>query len=111
MDGSLQPLQVALEELDEEIQLKGDAASMQIVGSRTVFPSLVSHKTHAFRLAVSDATVDRYLAMEKDNVSFGKEQDSERTFVVVRTVKELMDDGLVDWSTMGIILTAIMGRE
>lgn len=49
--------------------------------------------------------------VENKGKVFGNEADSERTFVEVVTLRDLMLSNLVDWSQLGMIFRAIMGPE
>ena len=106
---SMDALTIALEELDEEIDLKTTAADLVTHGSRTIYPSMLSHEAAVFSLSITAQKISEYEQMERDKVSFGKEEDTERTFICVRSVKELyeLETSLVDWATLGMIARVV----
>lgn len=100
---------VAAEELHEELGLTVAPAALQSIGSaRQLAPTLLSHKAHAFVLDIDAATLERFVQLQRDGAAFGNAHETERTHVVVKTVRELFEDGSVDWGTLGIVAKALL---
>ncbi len=65
------------------------------------------HHAHLFALELTEEEL-RALKVGGD-VARGIQADGERTFVEVRTVGDLLATRDTDWSTMGMILSALVG--
>jgi len=112
LNSGMTALQVAIEELDEEIDFKPAAPNdLRPLGSRTVCPSLLSHRVNAFFVPVSCGTMARFEKMELEKVFFGVLADTEKTFVCVRTIRQLYSSDLLDWATLGIVSAAMIEHE
>jgi hypothetical protein len=69
--------------------------------------TLLAHKTLAYCAFIDETTLLRLQELEQSGAVFGVQMDSERTMVIIRTVKQLFEDESVDWSTLGIIAKAL----
>lgn len=67
--------------------------------------TLSAHRSHLFSLEISAEEMDWFKSQE--GIVHGVEEDTEKTYVEVYTVGELMKGDLVDWSTLGQILSVI----
>lgn len=57
-----------------------------------------------------ELTAEEVAALRKsevDNTTFGVAEETEKTYVRICSLKEIMDGGVVDWATIGILLTVI----
>ena len=103
-DDSLPPLQVAAEEVHEETGLRVAAARLRPAGSRQVAATLLGHHAHLFSVELTADEMAWLVAHQGEPRGAGA---SERTYVEVRRVGELLDGDELDWSTLGMILTAL----
>ena len=101
------PLEVAVKEVFEETGLKLEAARFKTHRSRQLAGTFSAHKANLFSVELTDKELE-WLAGQKgipkgllDNPS------GERTYVEIKTVKELLGWTLVDWSTLGMILQSL----
>jgi len=98
-------------ELEEETGLAIDDPSRILkVGSRQVAGTLSVHKAHVFMVELTDSEFEYLEEQARHNLVHGQEGDSERTYVEIQTMWDLLSMGEVDWSTMGMILTALVPR-
>lgn len=67
--------------------------------------TMSSHKSHLYSVELLQDELDK-LKAESGKVH-GLETDTERTFVEVRKVGELLSSSYVDWSTVGMILSVL----
>ena len=99
------PETVAAEEVQQETGLYIEPSRLQNHGARRTIGTLSAHKSNLFSLEISKEEMT-WFKSQKD-VVHGVEEDSEKTFVEVYTVGELLKGDLVDWTTLGQILSVI----
>jgi 8-oxo-dGTP pyrophosphatase MutT (NUDIX family) len=103
------PAKVMAEELDEETGLTvEDHSRFKAIGSRQTVGTFSAHKAHAYSIRLTDWEMGYLKQQQAENAVHGNEGDSERTYVEVHRVNDLLDDPSVDWSMMGMILTALL---
>lgn len=104
-------------EIEEETGLRIDKNRLLYLDSKQLQATTLSHQAHVWCYELIQSELD-YLKSIKGKVQ-GNEQDTERTYVEVVTLRDLLDtkkyylEGSVypDWSTMGMILQAIHTYE
>lgn len=100
------PTQTAAEELFEETGFTIEPSRLKRHAPRQLAGTLSAHKGHLFSAEITAEELKWFLS-QKDIVH-GKEEDTERTFIEVYSVQELLENTAeVDWSTLGMILSAI----
>lgn len=99
------PMVVASEEIQQETGLYIDPARLQKHPSRRTAGTLSAHKSNLYSLEITAEEMKWFKSQE--DVVHGLEEDTERTFVEVFTVGQLLKDELVDWTTLGQILNVI----
>lgn len=73
--------------------------------ARQLAPTFSAHKSHLYSVELTDEEVE-WFKSQKD-IPHGVEKVSERTFVEVKTIGEVLEEKLVDWSTLGMIFSVI----
>lgn len=110
------PFVTMTHELEEETGL-GEKAGFAIdpsrlrkVGSRQVAGTLSVHQAHVFACELRPDEMAFLKKQAADNVVNGVEADTERTYVEVYRLGDLLSEGsnLVDWSMLGMVLTALV---
>ena len=109
--GHTDPLKIASEELEEETGLKIDSSRFQQIQARQLASTLSTHKAILFTISLTDQEIQEAEAIAQKGDSFGVEEDTERTFVEVKTLREIMEDDKVDWSMIGMMLNGIAKNE
>jgi len=99
------PEEVAAEEVHEEMGLYIEPARLRACGSRQLAATFSAHKSNLFAAEITADEID-WLKSQKD-IAHGKEEDSERTFIEVHPVSQLINDESIDWTTLGQILSVI----
>lgn len=95
--------ETAAEEIHEETGFYLDPARLKEHGARQLMGTLSAHKAHFYSARITEEEMD-YFKSQK-GVAHGNEEDSERTFIEVYTIRDLLNKKIeVDWSTMGQIL-------
>lgn len=103
------PLEVASEEVHEEVGLVIDKNRLNYGGSRQLAGTLSAHQAHFYHTELTNSELD-WLYKQK-GIPHGADLDNptgERAYTEVRTLKEIEDEGLLDWSNLGMIYAALM---
>lgn len=98
------PKEIAAEEVLEETGFRINHQRLVQHGTRQVAATLVSYRAHLFSAELTEAELDR---LAEDNQPHGVVEDSERTYVEIRTLREILASQLVDWNTLGMILSVL----
>lgn len=99
------PEETAAAEVHEETGFYLDPARLKAHEARRLVGTLSSHKAHLFSAKITDKELEWFKS--QDGVVHGKEEDTERCFIEVHTVQNLIDNDLVDWTTLGMILSVL----
>lgn len=90
----------AVHEMAEETGIHVDAERLRPNQVRQVAATLCAHRLHVFTL---ELTAEEIAYARANPGPYGVSEDSERTFVEVRTYQEILADDLVDWATIGVL--------
>lgn len=107
-DDSVETRQVAIDELKEETSFSIDPSRLRELSTLQQSATLSAHTNTVFYAEVTEAERNKLVALDQSGKTFGVEKDTERTYVKVQTVREMVFGGLVDWSTLGMVLLSIM---
>ncbi len=103
-------LKLAAEELAEETGLEIDPSRFYYLSDRQLASTLSTHKAYLFAVELTDDELALAEAKAKKMETFGVAEDSERTYVEVRTVRELLASNDVDFSMLGMVLEGVTSR-
>jgi len=97
---------IALQELLEETGFSLAANRLKFLGARQMADTFSTHQAHVFSCEVTPEEMNYF--QKQTGVVHGVAEDSERTFVEVYTVRELLEKPLIDWSNLGMIVAALL---
>ncbi len=100
----LTPRAIALEELAEELGLAVAPSRLVALGSRQCAPTLASHHTHLFALALTAAEAARLRGLAEEGRVLGA--DSEERIRLVRQPLAGPFDASLDWASLGMLAAA-----
>jgi hypothetical protein len=80
------------------------AERFQSLGARQLVAPYGSHKAHLFGVQLSLGEMDDLRERERQKRIFGVSADTEQTQVEVRTLGQILEQRLVDHSTVGMIM-------
>ncbi|CAM3684435.1 nucleoside 2-deoxyribosyltransferase domain-containing protein [Kibdelosporangium persicum] len=100
------PATQAVHELAEETGLRVAPERLRRDQVRQVIATLSAHRVHVFCVELTDGEIAQARANPGPH---GVAEDSERTFVEVRTYGEILDNGRADWATLGVLAAAFTG--
>ena len=103
------PLQLASEELEEETSLRIDPSRFKVVNARQVAPTLSTHRAHVFSVELKEEEMSRAKEIAKSGQTHGVAEDSERTYVEVASLSEILKQQLLGWADVGMLLEVIQG--
>ena len=97
----------AFKEFEEEtgVKLKNPKSAI-LIKERQCVSTFSSHTNTVYSYELSEEEINK---IEKDTKGkhFGLEKDSEMTYVEIQTIKEILDQDLLDWSMLGVIFETI----
>jgi 8-oxo-dGTP pyrophosphatase MutT (NUDIX family) len=99
-------MSIALHEVEEETGFR--PAALRPVASRQLAATLLAHEATLFAAEIGEAEMAALRA--GGEVARGVEADGERTYTEVKTVRDILGERLVDWSTVGMILQVLTTR-
>jgi len=94
-------------EVSEETGLELDGARFKRLDTRQVCATLSTHVSHLFSCELTKEEMDVVEKAATRGDVHGVEEDTERTYLQLSTVDELLKDKSVDWSTLGMVVKAV----
>jgi len=101
-------LALAAKEVSEETGLVIDPSRIKVHSTRQMVSTLSAHKAHVFCVEITEDELE--LLRKQVGIAHGVVADTERTYVEIRTVKEILEGDLVDWSMIGMILSVLVSE-
>ena len=99
---------VVVDELKEETGLDINKSRFNIIKSRQVAATLSTHKACLYSIKLSEEEINKLKDTKRE---YGQENDTERTYVLVRTLKQILSDNLLDYANLGMVFQAITHNE
>lgn len=99
------PVEQATSELEEEISLVVDAPRIRAHGSRQPVATLSAHRQHVFSVELTEAEIAH---LRTDSAAHGNPDESERTYVEIHRLGDLLATHDVDWATLGILTQVLL---
>lgn len=106
MNPKYSAIEIASQEVQEETGFYLDPARLVLKKSLQLAGTLSSHKSTLYSVELQKDEIE-WFESQKDIVH-GNTEDTERTFIEVVSVYDLVKNDLVDWSTLGMILSVIL---
>lgn len=103
-DGSSSGLVHALEEVEEETGLTIEPHRVREIGFRQLAGTLSAHKARLFAV---ELTQQEMVRLYTDQRAHGADGTSERTYIEVMPLSQILNTNLVDWTSVGMILRAL----
>jgi 8-oxo-dGTP pyrophosphatase MutT (NUDIX family) len=97
--------ETAAEEVHEETGFDLSADRLQEHEARQYAATFSVHKAHLYSAELTDDELE-WFKSQKD-IPHGVEKVSERTFIEVRTIGDILENNLVDWATLGMIFSVV----
>ncbi len=102
-----QSLEVAAMELEEETGLVIPPERLMSVSSRQLCSTISTHRSYLFLVELTDDEVHQAEERARLQVVHGSADSSERTYVEVRTIGELLKSNDADYTTLGMLIDGI----
>jgi 8-oxo-dGTP pyrophosphatase MutT (NUDIX family) len=104
---SAQSREVAAKELEEETGLVIPPERLAPVSSRQLCATLSTHRSYLYLVELTDDEILDAEDRARLQVAHGAEHSSERTYVEVRTIGELLRSDDADYTTLGMLIDGI----
>lgn len=97
--------ETAAEEMHEEVGMYIEPSRFIKVSSRQLAGTLSAHQSHLYSVKLSEKEMDWFKSQK--GVVYGKQEDTERTYIEVFSISEILENRLLDWANLGMILAVI----
>lgn len=105
-DESESALQVAADEVFEETDFKFDSKRLKQIQRRQLNGTLLANKTQLFALELTDEEI-KWFKSQIGSIH-GVVEDTEMAYTEVMNVKDILDNELLDWSNIGMIMKVLI---
>lgn len=97
----------SFKEFEEEtgVKLKNPKSAI-LIKERQCVSTFSSHTNTVYSYELSEEEIDK-IGKDTKGKCFGIEEDTEMTYVEIQTVKEILDQNLLDWSMLGVLFEVI----
>lgn len=99
------PFETIVDEISEECGFDANKDKIKEVNTRQIYSTLLTHKVHLYKYELD--LVEYNKIKSNEGQIFGNIQDTERTMVHVKTLREILEQSIVDYSNIGQIFEAI----
>ena len=106
------PYNVASEEVHEETGYSFDPFRFKFHGARQLAGTFTAHKSHLFSVEITEEELNWFVGQK--GIVHGADLDNptgEKTYIEVKTIKELLSEKLLDWSNIGMILAVLTEKN
>ena len=102
---SLSAINTAKNEVLEEAGINIPLERFELISNRQACATLSAHFIHAYKVQLTQMEFSKIKSME--NTIHGLHNDGEYTYLIIKNIKEILNDSLLDWDNIGIILSAL----
>lgn len=106
---SQNPLSVAVLEVLEETGFTLDPNRLKAHTSRQLMSTFSAHMGTLYSAVLSDTEMAALEAAAIADTTYGAQEESEVTRIRVKTIRQILESDVVDWTTLGMIFSAIQG--
>ena len=100
------PIDVAYHEVSEETGIELPKERMEEIHSRQAVATLSAHHIHAYKMELTEDEMERVKGLI--GTTHGNQDETEYTYLEVKSIRDILNNELVDWSNVGIILEALI---
>lgn len=104
-------LHVAVEELKEETSFVIDPSRLVELNTLQIAGTLSAHTSTLFAARLTKEERDLLCSIASSGKTFGVEEDTEKTYVEIYTIRQMIELKLVDWSTLGMVFTSVLSTK
>ena len=100
--------EMASEEVHEETGMYINSSRFVDLGDKQLIATFSAHKSRLFSVKLTDEEVAWFKSQR--NITHGNKDDTEITYVEVLSIKNIMENNLLDWSNLGMVLSVIYSQ-
>lgn len=108
---NVDPKIVAAEELKEETGIQIPPSRFYEVNTRQLVSTLSSHTASVYAVELTEEERIRAKALSNGDFSFGVINDGERTYLEIKTLKDIFSNSDIDWSVLGMVIEALQSQR
>lgn len=108
-DPTENPLEIAAHEVHEETGMIIHPSRFRKHTSQQMVATLSSHHATLYSAEITNVELAQAESLARAQTTHGVEEDTERTYVCVYTLREVMQKPLFDWSTLGMVFKSLLG--
>ena len=108
-DAESDNIYVAKQEVFEETGINIDYERFKLINTRQCLATLSAHNLTAFEVELTKEEFN--IIKNNENSIHGLLDDSELTYLTIKPLTEILDNSLVDWTNLGIILSALYQKD
>ena len=101
----LSAINTAKNEVLEEAGINIPIERFELINSRQSMATLSAHFIHAYKVQLTAEEFNQIKEIE--NSIHGLHSDGEYTKLIIKNINEILNESLVDWNNIGIILSAL----
>jgi ADP-ribose pyrophosphatase YjhB (NUDIX family) len=101
-------LDQAIREVEEEVGLSIEAQRVRKHSDRQLAATTSAHQAHLFAVEITGEELLKLRS--RQSVPDGQTSDTERTWTEITTFREIRQNRLVDWATLGMISEILLDR-
>ena len=99
------PSEVAIDEVKEETGFILNPERLILVNERQLMSTLSSHTCKLYMVDLTLEEIEWFRSQM--NISYGNIHETEKTYIEIHKIKDLINNPITDWSTLGQILSVI----
>lgn len=101
-----EPRETAAKEFAEETGMAVEPARLKYLSSRQLAGTTSVHQAHLFVFDLTLEELNEFRRKEEAGEAYGVVKETERTYVEVHSIKDLILKELTDWTNLGMILSS-----
>jgi 8-oxo-dGTP pyrophosphatase MutT (NUDIX family) len=105
-DENEEPKEIAAHEVYEETSFHIDPERLKFHGARQLAGTFSSHKSYLYSAELTEEELKWFESQE--GTVHGNVEDSEKTFIEIHSINDLIKKELTDWTTIGQILSVVL---
>ena len=98
-------INTVINEVKEETGFNMNPLKVKAIQSRQTVSTLLANKVHAYKYQLDDIEFNEIKQLA--NTMHGNIEATEQTYIEIKTINDILENNLVDWNNLGIILSAI----
>jgi hypothetical protein len=96
---------VITSEIKEELGFKIDINKIKFIQGRQMMGTLTAQKNYLYSYELDNEEMD--IILKESKTTHGVIEDTELTYIEIKTLKEILEEDLLDWTNIGMIMKVL----